>query len=91
MNYKSTILKKNNCKSSIIGVIGLGYVGLPLAIEFCKKYETLGFDLDNQRIQNLNTGNLSKTLKILNLSIYFFDLDDNKIQKMEGLDMLEAL
>jgi UDP-N-acetyl-D-glucosamine/UDP-N-acetyl-D-galactosamine dehydrogenase len=41
-------------KSKKICVIGLGYVGLPLAIEFGKKYETLGFDLDNQRIQNLN-------------------------------------
>jgi len=36
-----------------ICVIGLGYVGLPLAIEFGKKYETLGFDIDNQRVYDL--------------------------------------
>ncbi|SMC75795.1 nucleotide sugar dehydrogenase [Pedobacter africanus] len=37
-----------------IGIIGLGYVGLPLAVEFGKKYETLGFDIDNKRIDELN-------------------------------------
>jgi len=37
-----------------IGVIGLGYVGLPLAIEFGKKYKTIGFDLNNDRVQELN-------------------------------------
>lgn len=36
-----------------IGVIGLGYVGLPLAVEFSKKYETVGFDIDTQRIAEL--------------------------------------
>ena len=39
-----------------IGVIGLGYVGLPLAVEFGKKYQTLGFDLNSQRIEELNRG-----------------------------------
>lgn len=36
-----------------IAIIGLGYVGLPLAIEFGKKYPTVGFDINNQRIQSL--------------------------------------
>lgn len=36
-----------------IGVIGLGYVGLPLAVEFGKKYPTLGFDINQKRIQEL--------------------------------------
>ena len=39
-----------------IGIIGLGYVGLPLAIEFSKKYETIGFDLNQKRIEELNKG-----------------------------------
>lgn len=39
-----------------IAVIGLGYVGLPLAIEFGKKYEVLGFDIDLRRIEELNRG-----------------------------------
>jgi len=38
-----------------IGVIGLGYVGLPLAIEFAKKYHTVGFDIDVNRISELNS------------------------------------
>lgn len=37
-----------------IAVIGLGYVGLPLAIEFSKKYKVLGFDINPTRIQELN-------------------------------------
>lgn len=36
-----------------IGVIGLGYVGLPLAVEFGKKYPTLGFDINTKRISEL--------------------------------------
>ena len=39
-----------------IGIIGLGYVGLPLAIEFSKKYNTIGFDLNQKRIDELNKG-----------------------------------
>lgn len=39
-----------------IAVIGLGYVGLPLAIEFAKKYPVLGFDIDLERIGELNSG-----------------------------------
>ncbi len=37
-----------------IAVIGLGYVGLPLAIEFAKKYKVLGFDTNQQRITELS-------------------------------------
>ena len=36
-----------------IAVIGLGYVGLPLAIEFGKKFKTIGYDTDLKRIKNL--------------------------------------
>ena len=39
-----------------IAVIGLGYVGLPLAIEFSKKYSVLGFDIDEGRIEELSRG-----------------------------------
>ena len=37
-----------------IAIIGLGYVGLPLAIEFGKKFKVLGFDIDQSRIEELN-------------------------------------
>jgi len=39
-----------------IAVIGLGYVGLPLAIEFGKKYKVLGFDINKERIEELQRG-----------------------------------
>ncbi|MAV64361.1 MAG: Vi polysaccharide biosynthesis protein VipA/TviB [Candidatus Marinimicrobia bacterium] len=38
-----------------ICIIGLGYVGLPLAIEFGKKYKTIGFDINSERIQELKS------------------------------------
>jgi UDP-N-acetyl-D-galactosamine dehydrogenase len=43
-------------KSTRVAVIGLGYVGLPLAVEFGKKYPTLGFDIKPSRIQELSFG-----------------------------------
>jgi UDP-N-acetyl-D-galactosamine dehydrogenase len=46
-----------------IGVIGLGYVGLPLAVEFGKKFPTLGFDIDQKRVNELNQG-IDNTLEV---------------------------
>ena len=48
-----------------IAIIGLGYVGLPLAVEFGKKYFTTGYDINTNRIKELevgidNTGEVSK-------------------------------
>lgn len=45
-----------------IAIIGLGYVGLPLAVEFGKKYPVLGFDINNTRISELKSG-FDKTLE----------------------------
>ena len=45
-----------------IGVVGLGYVGLPLAVEFGKKYPTVGFDINQQRIEELQSG-MDRTLE----------------------------
>jgi len=39
-----------------IALIGLGYVGLPLAVEFGKKFETIGFDINDARVQELKEG-----------------------------------
>ena len=46
-----------------IGVIGLGYVGLPLAIEFAKQFNVVGFDISSDRIKAL-TKNHDETLMI---------------------------
>jgi UDP-N-acetyl-D-galactosamine dehydrogenase len=45
-----------NSESKKIAIIGLGYVGLPLAIEFGKKYKVLGFDINQSRIDELSKG-----------------------------------
>jgi UDP-N-acetyl-D-glucosamine/UDP-N-acetyl-D-galactosamine dehydrogenase len=45
-----------NIKEIRIGIIGLGYVGLPLAVEFGKKYPTVGFDIKAARIAELSKG-----------------------------------
>ena len=36
--------------SHVIGVVGLGYVGLPLAVEFGKEFETIGFDISAAKV-----------------------------------------
>lgn len=46
-----------------IAIIGLGYVGLPLAVEFAQKYPTIGFDILQSRIEELNSG-YDRTLEI---------------------------
>ena len=45
-----------NLQEKKIAIIGLGYVGLPLAIEFGKKYKVLGFDINKNRIEELTSG-----------------------------------
>jgi len=52
-----TLLEKIENRSAIVGVIGLGYVGLPLALEFAeKKFNVIGFDIDEKKIPILNSG-----------------------------------
>ena len=45
-----------------IGIIGLGYVGLPLAVEFGKKYDTVGFDVKKTRLESLRNA-IDETLE----------------------------
>ncbi|MCT4665866.1 MAG: nucleotide sugar dehydrogenase [Flavobacteriales bacterium] len=46
-----------------IAIIGLGYVGLPLAVEFAKLYQVVGFDINQERVSELNTG-VDSTLEV---------------------------
>ncbi len=57
-----------------IGVIGLGYVGLPLAVEFGKQFPTLGFDIDRSRVEELTRGE-DRTLEV----------DSSELQLNSGL------
>jgi len=45
-----------NLEQARIAIIGLGYVGLPLAVEFGKKYDTVGFDIRAARVEELRAG-----------------------------------
>ena len=51
-----TVNKMSKLENPRIAVIGLGYVGLPLAVEFGKIYPTIGFDINAKRVQELNKG-----------------------------------
>lgn len=67
-----------------IAVIGLGYVGLPLAIEFAKKYPVLGFDINEQRVKELCEGkDRTQEASIEDLS-YVIDLGKD-LQDQKGL------
>ena len=50
-------------KKAVIGIVGLGYVGLPLAEAFSKNFNIIGFDVNNQRIKELKVG---KDLNLIN-------------------------
>lgn len=72
-------------KDKKIAVIGLGYVGLPLAVEFGRKFKTVGFDINDNRVQELNKG-IDKTLEISNeiltetLNNNFFSITSDKLR-----------
>jgi len=54
---KEQLKQKISDKTACIGVIGLGYVGLPLIIEFAlKDYSTVGFEVDTKKVESLNQG-----------------------------------
>jgi len=55
MNYKELFLSKISEGTIKVGIIGLGYVGLPLALEFAENnISVLGFDLDDEKVNKLN-------------------------------------
>nr|WP_306453031.1 NAD(P)-binding domain-containing protein [Draconibacterium orientale] len=62
-----------------IAVIGLGYVGLPLAVEFAKKFPVVGFDINQSRVDELNSGTDS-TLEV----------DDDNLQSVVSLSEVEG-
>ena len=75
-----SLIDKINDKSAKIGVIGLGYVGLPLAIEFSHAgYETLGFDIDNNKVKSIGDG-----------KNYIKDIDDEKLNDLVRKKLLSA-
>ncbi|WP_418223270.1 nucleotide sugar dehydrogenase [Clostridium isatidis] len=54
---RDELLKKINNKTAKVGVVGLGYVGLPLAVEKAKAgYQTIGFDVQDKKVEMVNRG-----------------------------------
>ncbi len=54
---KETLLKKIENKNIVVGVVGLGYVGLPLAVEKAKAgFKTIGFDVQESKVEQVNRG-----------------------------------
>ena len=54
---KQQLLKKIEEKSITVGVVGLGYVGLPLAVEKAKAgFKTIGFDVQDEKVKLVNEG-----------------------------------
>ena len=75
-----SLIDKINDKSAKIGVIGLGYVGLPLAIEFTNAgYEVLGIDIDKNKVDSINLG-----------KNYIKDVKDNILKNAVNKKLLEA-
>ena len=55
---KIELLNKITDRSAIVGIIGMGYVGLPLAIRFSEeRFQVVGFDVDVKKTSILNKGN----------------------------------
>ncbi len=75
-----TLEQKLQEKSAKIGIVGLGYVGLPLAVEFAGKgFYTLGIDLDREKVEKINSGRN-----------YIDDVDSNRVEALVKDGTLEA-
>jgi UDP-N-acetyl-D-galactosamine dehydrogenase len=74
-------------KDAKVALIGLGYVGLPLAVEFAHKYKTVGFDINSERVKELKKGNdktleiaKDKLLSVLNNGNFIITADANSLK-----------
>lgn len=86
------LIEKINSRIAKIGIIGLGYVGLPLVIEFCKAdFHVTGFDIDNEKIKLLKKG--KSYIKHIQLSSISHKLSTNFIptsvfSKLKDMDCI---
>jgi UDP-N-acetyl-D-galactosamine dehydrogenase len=71
-------------KDKKIAIIGLGYVGLPLAVAFAEKYKVIGLDINNKRVEDLKSGQ-DATLEINDAILN--SVLDNKNSKKNGLHL----
>lgn len=77
---KEILLKKIKNKKMVVGVVGLGYVGLPLAVEKAKAgFKTIGFDVQKEKVNLVNEG-----------QNYIGDVVDSDLKKLVSEEMLSA-
>ena len=77
---KEELLRKINNKKAKVGVVGLGYVGLPLAVEKANAgYETIGFDIQNSKVNMVNNG-----------ENYIGDVVDDELKELVQVGKLKA-
>ena len=77
---KKEILKKIQDRTLVAGVVGLGYVGLPLAVEKAKAgFRTIGFDVQKHKVDSVNAG-----------ENYIGDVVDNDLKKLVSEGLLRA-
>jgi UDP-N-acetyl-D-galactosamine dehydrogenase len=80
-----------NLSERKIGIIGLGYVGLPLAVAFAEKYKVIGFDINSNRVNELNLGN-DKTLEVESELMHeVLDIENDKLIGLHLTTKKEAL
>lgn len=77
-------------KNFKITVVGLGYVGLPLAVEFAKKFPVTGFDIKNERIKELKSGHDS-TLEVKDQSLQSVVIGNQKSETGNGLFLTSSI
>ena len=55
--YSASLVEMIAARKAVIGIIGMGYVGLPLVIRFCEEgFRVIGFDIDGKKVDGLNSG-----------------------------------
>jgi UDP-N-acetyl-D-glucosamine dehydrogenase len=80
MTTKTELLDKIEQRKAVIGVIGIGYVGLPLAVEFAKEgYRVIGVDVSAEKVRLLNEG-----------KSYIIDIPTPTVADLAGRGLLSA-
>lgn len=74
-------------EESKIAIIGLGYVGLPLAVAFAEKYKTVGYDIDGKRVDELQKGK-DKTLEVADAELQQVLIQNPVALEEEGKGLL---
>ena len=77
----------SNLNQTKIAVIGLGYVGLPLAVAFAGKYQTVGYDIDSKRVHELQKGH-DRTLEVDDEELRAVLVNSNKELEQRGTSLL---